>query len=207
MSPSSSQPTVKRRVTGISRKQLVLEVEQKRDKCPETNISPTPTQPEEPMIIDEHESKLSNKQRQMLSRALNAQDATVLAFIMKEHCKNVVAALRKLLIRDIRITSAKLCKRSNGSVLYGNDYDSLKEFSFDKIWLEFKSNYPFLIELMNAVAGEVEDIEDITKSLRIKLSFVYSILMNERWHELNMVKRVNTVLVIDGGCTKQVQIQ
>ena len=71
----------------------------------------------------------------MLSRALNAQDATVLAFIIKERCKNVVAALGKLLIKDIRITSAKLCKRSNGSVLYGNDYDSLKEFSFDKIWL------------------------------------------------------------------------
>ena len=114
----------------------------------------------------------------MLSRTLNAQDATVLAFIMKEHCKNVVATLRKLLIKDIRITSAKLCKRSDGSVLYGNHYDSVKEFRFDKIWLELKSNYPFLIELMNAVAGEVEDIKDISESLWTKLSFLYSILMN-----------------------------
>ena len=64
VSPSSCQPSVKRhRVTGISGKQLVLEVEQKRDKCPETNILLTPTRPEEPMIIDKHESKLSNKQR------------------------------------------------------------------------------------------------------------------------------------------------
>ena len=61
----------------------------------------------------------------------------------------MVVALRKLLITDISIRSGKLCKRS---VLYGNDYDSLKEFSFDKIRLELKSNYPFLIELMNAVA-------------------------------------------------------
>ena len=28
--------------------------------------------------------------------------------------------------------------------------------------------------------------------------------MNERWHELNLVKCVNTVLVIEGGCTKKV---
>jgi len=38
----------------------------------------------------------------------------------------------------------------------------------------------------------------------VKYSFLYSILMNERWHELNLVKRVNTVLIIEGGCTKKV---
>ena len=29
-------------------------------------------------------------------------------------------------------------------------------------------------------------------------------LMSERWHELNLVKRVNTVLIIESECTKQV---
>ena len=39
---------------------------------------------------------------------------------------------------------------------------------------------------------------------QVKNSFLYSILMNERWHELNLVNRVNTVLIIEGGCTKKV---
>ena len=92
-----------------------------------------------------------------------------------------------------------------GSVLYGNNYDSLKDFSFDNIWGEFTANFPFLVELMNAIAGNDSScIEDTNRELRVKYSFLYSILMSERWHELSLVKRVNTVLVIEGGCTKQV---
>jgi len=29
--------------------------------------------------------------------------------------------------------------------------------------------------------------------------------MSERWHELSLLKRVNTILIIEGGCTKQLQ--
>ena len=69
-------------------------------------------------------------------------------------------------------------------------------------------NIPFLIDIMNAVSGKNGATDCITENtdLQVKYSFVYSILMNERWHELSVLKRVNTLLVIEGGCTKQVRI-
>jgi hypothetical protein len=72
--------------------------------------------------------------------------------------------------------------------------------------MELKDNFPMLVEFMSAIAGEERKMEDIGESLRVKYSFLYSILMSERWHELNLVKRVNTVLIVEGGCTKQVQM-
>ena len=115
--------------------------------------------------------------------------------------------MQKLLVKDASVACAKLCKRSGGSALYGNDYNSLNEFRFDKIWEELKGNLPFLADLMNAVAGEEKSVEDTRQDLHVRYSFLYSILMSERWHELNIGKRVNTVLVIEGGCSKQVNIR
>ena len=201
VSPSTRQPPAKRLTsTSSSRQRLFAEEHQ---PCP-ASILPSPV---ECIVRDVHsESRLSDKQQQVLARALNAKDANVLAFILKEHCENVVGSLRKLLVKDVSLSSAKLCKRSKGSVLYGNDYKSLKDFSFNDIWMELKDHFPLLIEFMNAITGEEKSIEDMGEMLTVKYSFIYSILMNERWHELNLVKRVNTVLVIEGGCTKQVRV-
>ena len=96
----------------------------------------------------------------------------------------------------------KLCRRSDGSVLYGHSYQSLKDFSFDSVSNEIESNIPFLVNIMNAVCGQ----SFTTPDLRVKYGFIYSILMSERWHELSLLKRVNTVLIIEGGCTKKVRI-
>jgi hypothetical protein len=74
----------------------------------------------------------------------------------------------------------------------------MSEMDFDKIWEEIKSTSPFLIDIFNAVSGAREP------EPQVKYSFIYSILMNVRWHELSVVQRVNTVLMIEGGCTKQV---
>ena len=104
----------------------------------------------------------------------------------------------------MKTSCAKLCKHSQGSVLYGNDYDSMKDFDFNKVWLELKTNLPFLVELMNAVSGKENSIAETKLELQVKYSFLYSILMKERWHELNLVKHVNTVLIIEGGGTKKV---
>ena len=188
MSPSSCQPAVKHPTsTGSCRQQLFNEEPQ---RCP-ANILPNPLQLDGHIDVDS-QSRLSDKQQQMLSRALNAKDTNVLAFILKQHCENVVTALLKLLLKDVSLSSAKLCKRSQGSVLYGNDYQSLKDFSYNNIWMELKDNFPMLVEFMSAIAGEERKMEDIGESLRVKYSFLYSILMSERWHELNLVKRVNS---------------
>ena len=108
---------------------------------------------------------------------------------------------KKSITDDVSSSCKSLCKRSDGSVLFGTKYESLKEFDFDLVWNEMATNIPFLVDIFNAVSGKNGLVEIAT---RVKYGFVYSVLMNERWHELSLVKRVNTVLVIEGGCTKQV---
>ena len=65
-----------------------------------------------------------------------------------------------------------------------------------------ETNIPFMIQIVSAVSAK--NSANITVDLRVKYGFIYSILMSERWHELSAL-RVNTVLVLEGGCTKQVR--
>ena len=79
----------------------------------------------------------------------------------------------------------------------------MNNFDLNKVWVELKTSHPYLVEIMNAVSGK-KSAAETKRELQVKYSFLYSILMNERWHELNPVKRVNSVLIIEGGCTKKV---
>jgi len=40
------------------------------------------------------------------------------------------------------VCKLKLCKRFQGSILCGNDYDSMKDFDFNSVWLENKPPFP-----------------------------------------------------------------
>ena len=169
-----------------------------------TVLRPKSTGDNDCTSLFEAQSLLTERQQKMIVEAVSHKDAVVLAAILKDHCPSVVKELKKTVSEELKTSCAKLCKRSHGSVLYGNDYDSMKDFDFGKVWLELKTNLPFLVELMNAVSGKENSVAETKLELQVKYSFLYSILMNERWHELNLVKRVNTVLVIEGGCTKKV---
>jgi len=147
---------------------------------------------------------LTERERKMIVQTVSHKDPTVLATILKDYCPSVVKELKKTVSEELRTSCAKICRPSQGSVLYGNDYDSLKDFDFNKVWLELKTNLPFLVELMNAMSGKENTVAETRLKLQVKYSFLYSILMNERWHELNLVRRVNTVPIIKGGCTKKV---
>ena len=46
----------------------------------------------------------------------------------------------------------------------------------------------------------------LTYYFRIKFCFVYSILMNIKWHKLSLMQRINTVSMIKGGGSKKVYI-
>ena len=131
---------------------------------------------------------LTERQEKMIVRAISHRDAAVLAAILRDHCPGVVEEVKKTIREELKTLWAKLSKNSQGSVLYGNDYDSMKDFDFNTIWLELKTNLPFLVELMNAVSGKENSIAETKLELQVKYSFLYSILMNERWHEFNLVK-------------------
>ena len=154
----------------------------------------------ETFIQESFKQILNESQKQKIIQAAESKQAVVLAHIIKEYCPIVLASLKKSMV-DVSLSCKNLCKRSGGSVLFGTTYESLKEFDFDLIWNEMATKIPFLLDIFNAVSGKNGLIESAT---RVKYGFAYSILMNERWHKLSLVKRANTVLVIEGGCTKQV---
>ena len=81
----------------------------------------------------------------------------------------------------------------------------MQEFDFEKLWREMKANVPFIVDIFNAVSGNTS-IEDIKDGIKVKYCFLYSILMHERWNKLSLLNRVNTILAIEGGCTKQVWV-
>lgn len=169
-----------------------------------TVLRPKSTGDNDCTSLFEGQSLLTERQQKMIVQAVSHKDAIVLAAILKDHCPSVVRELKRTVSEELKTSCAELCKRSQGSILYGNDYDSMKDFDFSKVWLELKTNLPFFVELMNAVSGKENSVAETKLELQVKYSFLYSILMNERWHELNLVKRVNTVLIIEGGCTKKV---
>ena len=47
-------------------------------------------------------------------------------------------------------------------------------------------------------------MENTGLDVRVKFYFLYSVLMNEKWQELSLLKRVSTILIIEGGYTKKV---
>ena len=148
----------------------------------------------------------TEKQKEMISRAVNSGDVVVLVTILKKHCPSVINEIQKLLCDDVRKSSEKLCRRSPAtSVLYGKDYESLSDFHFKKVWDELKANQPFFVQIMNAMFGNNIDVEGTKYELQVKYSFLYSILMKERWHELSLIKRMITILIIEGGCSKKVR--
>ena len=74
------------------------------------------------LTLFEAQSLLTERQQKtIIVQAVRHKDATVL--VLKDHCPNVVKELKKTISEELKTSCAKLCKRSQGSVLYGNDYD------------------------------------------------------------------------------------
>ena len=110
------------------------------------------------------------------------------------------ATLENLLI-GLDNSCMMLCNRKTPSTLYEKDFEHLKTFSIQPIWDEMKK-HPLLIDVLKTVSGSTGKIE---QPLKLKFTLIYSILMQQRWHELSLFQRVNTVQVIKGKCSKEVR--
>ena len=149
---------------------------------------------------------ITARQIEKITAAARTEDASVLAYIIMKYCPNVVRETKRKITDDIKASCKNLCYRNNGSILHAGRQDScdmMINFSFEKVWEEMETNIPFLIEVLNAITG-VEGGE-AKQDLQAKYGFLYSILMNVRWHELSLVQRLNTLCLIEGGCSKQVK--
>ena len=216
LSPSCKPPSKRstselRRFAESSSKQLNFGEAQaqaiQREPMREANQSFLPLasvlQDETPSLPDA--SNLIDGDTEEFIRVANTQPA-VIADVIKERCPSVIAALKLAIKGEITAACQTLCRRPDGPVLYSNrnSFETLKEFDFDRVWTEMKTNVPFFIEIMNAVSGKNLGTENTELEVRVKFCFLYSVLMNERGHELSLLKRVNTILIIEGGCTKKV---
>jgi hypothetical protein len=106
---------------------------------------------------------------------------------------------------EINQNTQQLCKRKEkSSVLYNKCYKGLSEFKIDDVWEELILHHSFFIDVLNTITGERCDIINTPEKLKTKYCFIYSILMFSRWHELSLFQRVNTILLLEGGCSKQV---
>ena len=90
---------------------------------------------------------LDERQQKMIVQAVSHKDATVLVAILKDHCPSVLKELKKAFGEELKTSCAKLCKFSQGPVLYGNDYESIENFDFNKVWIKLRKNHPLLMKL------------------------------------------------------------
>ena len=107
-------------------------------------------------------------------------------------------------LNDLWKSCDKLAKRKNSSLLLNHSYEGLRDFNFVELWEEIQINHPLFINVMKVMC--IKNIQDdISEEIKIKICFIYSILMQTRWHELSLLQRTNTVLLIEGGCSKKVR--
>ena len=118
-------------------------------------------------------------------------------------------------IQQIHNSAKKLCsKGKNKSVLNNCKYEDLLDFDIAKVWDELVKNQPILAQAMLAMCEKERPSENFYTSLadvdhekRLKFSFVYSILMHQRWNYNSLFQRANTIMLIDGGSTKQCMLR
>ena len=81
-----------------------------------------PSETRRPFIQESHEPMLNEDQEQKIIRAAESKQPVVFAHIIKEHCPVVLESLKKSIMDDVSSSCKNLCKRSNGSVLFGTTY-------------------------------------------------------------------------------------
>lgn len=151
-------------------------------------------------------STITARQVEQIQVTARTKDASVFVDNVMKHCPNVVEEMKRRITDNIKVSCKNLCHRNNGSVLHAgrqNPYGMMINFSFAKLWEEMETNIPYVIEVLNAITGVERD--KAKQDLQAKYGFLYSVLMNVRWHELSLVQRLNTLCLIEGGCSKQVQ--
>lgn len=141
-----------------------------------------------------------------VDRSTSTKEPTAVAHIIKTKTPTVFYAIKRDIVNSLSESCSQLCRRKNGSILLEKSYEDMSDFDFDKVWKELVECHPFFLDVLNAIVGETCDLADTPPNLRVKHCFIYSILMIQRWHELSLLQRINTVLMISGGGSKQVYI-
>ena len=157
-------------------------------------------------FADEPLPSQAQEENLVLSDVLDAEANSPVecAKLIFESCPNILKEIEILMLSKIKETADSLCTRKDGnSILFQKDFKSLATLEFDTIFQELSEKFPFVSQILKVMGSKNEIAAE--ESLP-KFGFIYSILMSTRWHELSRLKRVMTILLIEGGCTKKVSI-
>ena len=149
--------------------------------------------------------QISEAQYNNLIRAIETKCPKAIAHILKKNCNSIFIELMKLIYEEVGDACSELCKLSKSpSVLSNMSYEGMSKFSLNDIWMEMK-NIPILVDILMAVSCTENRLnQEITPKLANKMSFVYAVLMQERFRKLSLLQRVTTVLLIEGGGSSKV---
>ena len=138
---------------------------------------------------------------QILMNAEEKSPSSCATFLMSS-CPNIIQNVKSHILSGIESKAAHLCCRKEGrSLLYEKDYNDLTSLDFELIFNEFSQNFPFVCQMLQVMSSKKKDLSEDGIP---KMCMIYSMLLNSRWHELSRLKRVITILLIEGGCSKKV---
>jgi hypothetical protein len=104
------------------------------------------------------------------------------------------------LLQEIDEDCKKLCAKKDGSILREKKYPDMIEFEWSFLLGEMSKRCPFL----RAVLVTAAKCANKNRNHVPPICLCYSILLQQRNRDLNLVQRINTVLLSEGKAKKQV---
>ena len=119
-------------------------------------------------------------------------------------CKNpsILGSVQNIIENGIKEKCKKLRSKTNRFTLGYTNYQSMFQFSIDKLWDEFISELPFLVNTLKVIFKDY--IDETKHDVKVKFCFTYSVLLDARWSHLSLFQRINSVLMIESGSSKKV---
>ena len=129
--------------------------------------------------------RLTPSKTEAVERSTGTKEAVSVAHVIQMKVPTVLFIIKREIVKSLSSTCSGLCRCSGGSVLCDKDFKEMSKFEFANIWNEMVQSIPFFLDVLNAISGQTSDMP---VGLQVKYVFIYSILMNKRWHELSLVQ-------------------
>ena len=151
---------------------------------------------------------LTANDQALLLNAVIESDTTAIAQCVTK-IKPLKLAVENRILFEMENSAASNCIRSKSSYLYPKDYHSLRDFSFNDLYLELIEKQPFLLKCLLAIAIPTTKViaNDITQNLDDlipRLSFIYGSLMSVRFKELSRLQRTVSVVLMEENVHEKV---
>ena len=85
---------------------------------------------------------------------MNTRIPHTLGNVLFKECPAVTLAVKKAITDQVTKNTNQLCtKKENASILYNHTYNGMANFDIEKLWKEINTNFPYLIDIFNAITG------------------------------------------------------